>query len=205
MKRVAGLIAILSLGACDAYFATEQVNPDAAPIEGPIVFTTSKQYRGAFLSGVEGADALCAEHASAAGLSGEFKAWLSQLGTSAADRLTHSTRAYFLVDGTRVAASWDDLIRTDLLHAIDLDEHGVRLTPELGADVWTATMVDGREVPWEPGGTPTQNPRLDCALWSTLDEGVGLLGLWNATNYFWTATSSGKFCGESARLYCFQQ
>jgi hypothetical protein len=213
MKRLqCGLLLILGLAACEGVSSNPQPTQDAPPqdapqIDGQIVFTTSTQYRGALLGGVEGADAICAGHASEAGLAGEFKAWLSQLDTSAADRLTHSTKPYVLVDGTEVAGSWDDLVRFDLLHAIDLDEHGAALPPDgtFSNAVWTATRTDGQAIPWTPGGTPTENPRLDCTLWSSMDGGVGMLGSWSATDVTWTATSSGILCGETARLYCFQQ
>lgn len=208
MKRLRrGLLPLLGLVACDGVFSDPHATQDAPSIDGQIVFTTSQQYRGGLLGGVEGADAICAEHASEAGLSGEFKAWLSQLGTSAADRLTHSARPYVLVDGTQVAGSWDDLLHFDLLHAIDRDEHGAGLVPDgsFGAVVWTATRIDGQAVPWTPGGTTTENPRRDCTLWSSIDGGVGMLGSWSATGTQWTSTSSGILCTETARLYCFQQ
>ena len=210
MKRLRwGVLWILGLAACDGMFGDPHVThpQDALQIDGKIVFTTSKQYRGGLIGGVEGADAICADHASEAGLAGEFKAWLSQVDSSAADRLTHSTKPYVLVNGTEVAGSWDDLLRSDLLHAIDRDEHGAALTSNgtAAAPVWTATRIDGRAVPWTPGGTTTENPRLDCTLWSSIDDGVGLLGAWSATNSAWTATSSGILCSETARLYCFQQ
>jgi hypothetical protein len=213
MKRMrSGLLLLLGLAACDGVFSDPEMihlgpTQDAPAIDGSIVFTTSQKYRGGLLGGVEGADAICADHASEAGLTGEFKAWLSQVGSSAADRLTHSTKPYILVDGTKVADSWDDLLRFDLLHPIDVDENGAKLTPEgsWGAPVWSATRVDGQAVPWTEGGTPTSNPRLDCTLWSSLDGGVGLLGSWSATDIFWTNTSGGILCNETARLYCFEQ
>ena len=212
MKRLLrGLLPLLGLAACEGVFTDVHVRgappQDAPPIAGKIVFTTSTQYRGGLLGGVEGADAICAEHASEAGLPGEFKAWLSQVGSSAADRLTHSTKPYVLVGGAKIADSWNDLLRFDLLHPIDRDEHGADLVPDTvrGDAVWTATRIDGQAYPWEPGGTPTSNPRKDCTLWSALDGGVGMLGSWSSTGTAWTSTSSGMPCGETAPLYCFQQ
>jgi hypothetical protein len=185
---------------------TDTDPPQQEPaIDGPIVFTTSERYRGGLLGGVGGADAICAQHASAAGLAGEFEAWLSQVGSSVADRMTHSSKPYVLVDGTQVAGSWDDLLRKDLDHAIDRDEHGAALAHDGSESVWSATRIDGQAMPWTPGGTPTDNPRLDCTLWGSIDDGVGMLGSWSATGAAWTATSSGIPCSESARLYCFQQ
>jgi hypothetical protein len=209
MKRLqCGLLVLLGLAACEGVYFVPNMTPDAAPpIDGTIVFATSQKYRGGLLGGVDGADAICADHALDAGLAGGFKAWLSQVDNSAADRLTHSTKPYILVNGTKVADSWNALLQFDLLHAIDLDEHGAALSSDstFGNAVWTATRIDGRAFPWTPGGTPTSNPRLDCTLWGSIDGGVGMLGQWNATDSNWTATSSGILCGETARLYCFQQ
>lgn len=211
MKRMrCGLLLLLGLFGCDGVFRDPDMihlgpPQDAPVIDGQTVFTTSKQYRGGLLGGVEGADAICMELASQAGLAGEFKAWLSQLDTSAADRLTHSTKPYILVDGTKVADSWNALLQFDLQHAIDRDEFGATLALDGTDAVWTSTRIDGQAFPWTPGGTPTENPRLDCTSWSSLDGGVGMLGSWTATEAAWTATSSGIPCSESARLYCFEQ
>lgn len=205
MKRL-GLLLLLGLAACDGVFSDPDHIQNGPMIDSNVVFTTSQKYRGGLLGGVEGADAICAEHAFEAGLDGEFKAWLSQLDNSAADRLTHSFRPYVLVDGTEVAESWSALLQFDLQHAIDLDEYGADLTTDgnFGNAVWTATRIDGQSLPWTPGGTPTSNPRLDCTLWSSIDGGVGMLGSWSATDTFWTS-GSGISCTETARLYCFQQ
>ncbi len=202
-----GLLLLLGLAACDGVFIHPDPPPDAAPVDGQIVFATSQKYRGGLFGGVEGADAICADDAADAGLTGDFKAWLSQVDNSVADRMVHSTRPYVLVTGTKVADSWTDLLNFDLLHAIDRDEHGATLQADgtFGNAVWSATRIDGRAWPWTPGGDPTSNPRLDCTLWSSIDGGVGLLGSWSATDMAWTSTSSGIGCSETARLYCFQQ
>jgi hypothetical protein len=72
--------------------------PPWAPVKR--VFVTSTGYPGN-LGGLAGADAKCQERATAAGLGGTFKAWLSAAGTgnSAAERLTHATVPYVRVDG----------------------------------------------------------------------------------------------------------
>ncbi len=208
-QRHGGLLLILALAACDGVFFDPHTTPDAlSPIDGKIVFTSSKRYRGGLLDGVQGADSICANLASTAGLTGDFKAWISQLGWSAADRLGHSPKPYILVDRTTtVANSWVDLVGSDLLHAIDHDEYGVALVPDSpnAVSVWTATQTDGSESPWTPGGTPTENPRRDCTLWSSFDTAVGMLGIWTETDRSWTASSSGILCTETAHLYCFQQ
>lgn len=204
------LVPLASLAACSGVFTDPQGHTGdvdaASPTlpNGTLVFTTSKLFRGGLLDGVAGADATCASQAAAAGLPGEFKAWLSDIEHDAADRLTHSTKPYVLVNGTIIANSWVELLQFDLQHAIDRDEHGTELAMDIPY-VWTGTRIDGRAYPWTPGGTTTSNPRLDCTLWSSIDGGVGIVGLWSATNMTWTDTSSGHVCTESAHLYCFQQ
>lgn len=211
MKR--HLLIILGLTACDGVFSnprkiTPDATPDATLVDGSLVFTTSKKYRGGQLGGVEGADAICAGHASEAGLPGQFKAWISQNDNAAGTRLSHSTKPYVLVNRIDVIAdSYDDMLRFDLKHAIDHDEYGVALEPDgvFTHAVWTDTRIDAQPWPWTPGGTTTENPRLDCTLWNSLDGGVGLMGSWGSTDMTWTMTSSGASCTETARLYCFQQ
>ncbi len=213
MKQLhGGLLSILALTACDGVFVDpaktpDASSPDAPPIDGTIVFTTSEQYQGIQLGGVEGADAICASAASRAGLAGDFKAWISQLGNSATDRLTHSTKPYILVNRTtKVADSWVDLLNFDLLHAIDLDENGAALVPQgisITAPVWTATGIDGRATSWMPA---PNFPRPDCAHWTdSFELAAGYLGIWTDTGTAWTAASAAFACDETAHLYCFQQ
>jgi hypothetical protein len=108
------------------------------------VFVTSNIYRGD-LGGLLGADAKCQALADAAGLGGEFKAWLSAAGpgNSAADRLTHATGPYVRVDGVQVAANWTDLVDGLLSAPISIDEHGAPvISGTMG--VWTGTNTAGR-------------------------------------------------------------
>ena len=78
------------------------------------VFVTSTIHDGN-LGGLAGADAICQARAEADGslaAPGTYKAWLSAggAGNSAADRLTHATVPYKLVNGTQIAADWDRLV-----------------------------------------------------------------------------------------------
>ncbi len=116
---------------------------------GKIVFLSSGLYNGN-LGGLAGADTKCQGLATAAGLTGTFKAWLSDSYTSAGSRLSHATQAYILADGTHVADNWTALTTQPLLHAIDEDEHGNPDSSPPCVDayggphcVWTATNGDG--------------------------------------------------------------
>ncbi len=154
-----------------------------------LVFVTASR-QTANLGGLEGADAICAGEAANAGLTGEFKAWLSILGTPAADRLTRSTVPYELVDGTRLADDWEDLVDMQLLAPIDLDADG---QPQ-GGDVWTGTLPSGQ--PFVDG---------DCAgFTSNASDSLSLCGSTAFSDNRWTAAQTPS-CNTSLRLFCFQQ
>jgi hypothetical protein len=154
-----------------------------------LVFVTASA-QTANLGGFEGADAICAGEASAAGLEGEFKAWLSTLDTPAADRLTRSAVPYVLVDGTRVADDWDDLVDMQLLAPIGLDAGG---QPQ-GGDVWTGTLPSGQ--PFADG---------DCAGFTTeASNSLSLCGSTAFSDSRWTASQTPT-CNTRLRLFCFQQ
>lgn len=103
------------------------------------MFITSTEHIGN-LAGLLGADTICVNLATAAGLVGTYKAWLFDGTTSAANRLTQSPWPYVLVNGTKVADTWADLTDGTLDHAIDLDETGAVVAV---SEVWTGTHTDG--------------------------------------------------------------
>ena len=157
------------------------------------VFVTSQTFTGD-LGGVVGADAICQELACSAGLTGNYKAWLSDSSSSPANDFDQGT-AYSLVDGTAIANSFADLTDGSLLNPINKDETGS--TPSGPSFVWTNTNVNG---------TPSGN---DCEGWTSNDVGkVGSVGQRTATDIGWTATLTlgGTIsCNTLAKLYCFQQ
>jgi hypothetical protein len=153
------------------------------------VFVSSSLHSAA-LGGLSGADDVCGDLASSAGLDGSFKAWLSSIAEPAADRLTHSDLPYALTDGTKLADDWDDLIDGSLNAPINLDENA-RL---LSGDVWTGTLADGS--PWLPD---------DCAGFSVGDSSQNAAcGSATAQNSAWT-DSQRPPCSAQLRLYCFEQ
>jgi hypothetical protein len=143
------------------------------------------------LGGIDGADALCASQASAAGLEGEFNAWLSTLSSAAADRLSRSTVAYVLVDGTLIAKDWQDLTDGEIAARIDLDASGQLR----GGDVWTGTL---------PSGLPYANG--DCAGFtsSLATDGIALCGTTQSSLANWTANATPD-CATRLRLFCIEQ
>jgi len=203
-------VAILPLvTACSLYFGsggdghTGGSGGGGAMVDGTKrVFVTSATYQGGALGGLAGADAKCSDRAAAAGLDGTFAAWLSDAGTSAAERLTHSTGSYVLVDGTTIAASWTDLLRGALAHAIDRDEGGqVRVavpTCMLVNGAWTATTFDGAYYV-APSGE-----QYSCGGWTDL-HGNGVLGDVSHSDATWTYSGCADLCTNVAALYCIEQ
>ena len=152
------------------------------------VFVTSTTTKGG-LGGTTGADAICAGRATAAGLAGTFKAWLSVTGDGPATRFTQSAVPYRLVDGTLVANDWTDLTDGTLAHAIDVDESGTHVA----ADVWTGTGAAGGPL------------ALNCTDFTDSTAGsIGTCGNTASTSSGWTQSSTPG-CGLALRLYCFEQ
>jgi hypothetical protein len=152
------------------------------------IFVTSAA-RTADLGGIDGADALCASEASAAGLQGEFKAWLSTADSAVADRVVQSTVPYVRIDGARVADDWDDLTDGSILSLINRDANGM----EHVADVWTGTLPSGLSY------TET-----DCDGFTNGLVGAALCGTTQSINANWTSNQVPA-CDTPLRLFCIEQ
>jgi len=164
------------------------------------VFVSSKTHNGKFL-GLEGADAFCQARAHEAGLPGSYKAWLSDATGSPSTRFVQAPGPYQLVDGTRIAEGWADLISGSLDHAINLDEHGDPLPePDALNDVWTATTTSGER--YMIGSIV-----VDCENWSIADfDHFGALGTSSLADKNWSVAGIAITCATRGnRLYCFQQ
>lgn len=161
---------------------------DAGPSERRI-FVTATVQTGA-MAGTAGADEICATQADAAGLEGEFKAWLSTLASPVSGRLVESTVPYVLVDGTVIAADWDDLTDDSIEAPINLDATG-----ELrGGDVWTGTLPSGESY---DGG--------DCEDFTSDSSGIrSLCGSTQFVDTRWSAAQTPS-CSTRLRLFCIEQ
>ena len=158
-----------------------------------LVFLTSATYDGDDLGSVLGADIECQALADAAGISGEFRAWLSDGFGSPFDDFVKSAVPYVRLDGARVAANWNDLIDRTLISPIYVDESGGRPSEDSGTRAWTGTNADG-----------TENDG-DCNGWIPMSGAfTGLMGATDRTDVNWTE-DSGSGCNLEAHLYCFEQ
>jgi hypothetical protein len=182
------------------------------PLAGKRVFLTSKVFDAKF-GGLAGADAACQQLAEAAQLSGSWKAWLSTPDAAPASRFSDAARnnvdGLFLVNGTRVAASWQTLGKAPLEHVIDLTEKG---TPALAnkvcpsqsdLSVWSQTRPDGtHDSSWgDPcdGWTTNALTKTTKSAWGNVRSATewSLAGNCN--------TFGVKVCSRAAALYCFEQ
>ncbi|MGB5682072.1 MAG: hypothetical protein WBM47_09510 [Polyangiales bacterium] len=189
------LLALLAVFACSSSDSGTDAGTDAGADAGTDagvgerrIFVTSGAQNADF-GGIAGADALCASQAAAAGLEGEFKAWLSTIESAVGDRLVQSTVPYVLVDGTRVADDWTDLTDGTIQAFINLDASGVARA----GDVWTGTLPSGE--------SNTQGG--DCDGFTSGTDGVALCGSTRSVNAGWTA-SQLPGCSTSLLLYCIE-
>lgn len=165
-----------------------------------IVFVTPPNYTGN-LGGTEGANAICQTLAEAAGLPGNYKAWLSTSnpGDNPAQSFTQSTLPYVTPDSnlTEVAANWSSLISGNLINPIEFYANGGH--SYFPSFTWTNTQTNG-----QPTST-TNLPYTDCTDWNALD-GNGEYGVLGSQNYEWTYTSATLPCDTGNHsLLCFQQ
>jgi len=157
------------------------------------VFLTSDALQANFTptaGGLAGADQKCTEAAQAAGLTGNWTAWLSDSNTDARDRIIDAR--YVLLDGTVVADDLADLTDGSLDHAIDMNES---MGQGSGA-VFTSTLIDGTL-------DPDSNACLDWTV-NAGQAGIGVtVGDSLSVNELWTDTGVIEGCGNVRGLYCF--
>lgn len=133
----------------------------APTVPAKIVFVTSAKATANY-NGLPQADTVCQKLATAAGLSGTFRAWLSNATDSPSTRFTQSTGPYKLVDGTQIADNWTDL--TD--GTIDNPINKRRPTVVLRLRSSIAALLP-MERGW-PVNTATTGPALPKPRWGAL-------------------------------------
>jgi hypothetical protein len=185
-----------------------EINPIVAP-NGKLVFVSSQRHAGDF-GGVIGADSFCQNLASIAGLSGTFKAWLSESTyvSSPVGRFIQSSIPYTLVDGTTIANDWSDLTDGSIQNPINIDEYG---NASIASMVYSFTQIDGSPGLFGSSTSSCYGDDCNCNNWTnpngqgspTPGSAVGQTGI---TTDDWTDYSFGNFCGPSGYpVYCFEQ
>ncbi len=159
------------------------------------VFVTEATYTGD-LGGVAGANEKCQAEASAAGLGGVYKAWVSDSISSPSITFTRSVFPYVTTTGVQVASDWTDLTDGTIENSIDRDANGVLR----GVEVWTYTKVDGTKSDLDVVTRGCDNFTSDSNLY------YGVIGNTTATTSSWTSAGyQGCHYLGKHRLYCFQQ
>lgn len=156
------------------------------------------------LRGLQGADEKCmmAARAPGAGLSGTYKAWLSDSYVSAADRLTHAGPIVKTGNGEIIATSWPDLIDGQMDAGLSHDEFGRELLA-INETVWTGTLYDGT--------VQTFYYFLTCNDWrSTEDWEMTIVGYSWLTSKIWTGVYEEVHepfqpCQGIRHLWCIEQ
>jgi hypothetical protein len=170
----------------------------ACSVQRARVFVTSALFTPNF-GGVSGADAHCLASASAQGLGGRWRAWLSDTTVPASAHVYPAAGGYVLLDGTVVAESFGALLSGTLAHAIDLTELNAPIT-DGNTEVWTGIDVTGAAT---SAGFCADDRGDD---WSSSDVNAPtpLVGHENASDVTWSAAYL-QFCNRTnVRLYCFE-
>lgn len=169
-----------------------------------LVFVTSERYPGN-LGGTVGANAKCQALATAAKLTGTFKAWLWTTQKPPAELIVQSPGRYMLLNKVVVAKNFDELMLGTLLAPINVLETGEELVGDGDPETYDAIMWTGINEGTEFGAE--NNPNTTCNNWTSSDKAfmgetsgsatpfLGYYGDW----YF------GLSCTYSLRLVCVQE
>ncbi len=139
------------------------------------------------MGGLSGADGICQSEASAAGLTGTYKAWLSDSTQSPSTRFRRDVAGYSNTQGILLANSWDDLTDGMLAASVQYDANGVVMQ----GTVWTNTDVSG-----------APSSASNCSDW-TSTTGVSDVGASFSAVSSWTLFGTAASCSNSNFIYCF--
>ena len=160
---------------------------------GKRVFITRARYNGN-LGGLTGADTKCGDAATAAGVNGTWKAWLSSSAVNAIDRIV-DVGPWVDMQGTTIFASKSAIAASGPATAIWYDERGMFLSSE---NIWTATNSQGT-YQW---GVIMAPP---CDEWTSSSMQAGAqVGQVGRTGGAWTS-NSGTTCDQNSHLLCLEQ
>ncbi|MDB4955505.1 MAG: Collagenase and Endostatin [Myxococcales bacterium] len=137
------------------------------------------------IGGTAGADDMCAQSATDAGLPGHYRAWISTAGMPALLRLG-SARGWTRLDGLPFADTIGDLVAGRIFNPLRLDERATDVG-DGGFLVATGTHDDGQQAD-------------NCNDFT--GGATGLFGDASATKGTWTEAAVHS-CTEVTRLYCF--
>jgi len=149
----------------------------------------SKQEVSGNLGGLSGADTLCRGWAHAAGLGGNWAAWLSTATVDARDRFA-GDGPFLRMDGQVIANDRSDLLDNSLDIAITLDEYGATSGYNI---VVTGSNATGLK---HVGYTY-------CGDWTSSASAQTAVGGATSTSSGWSYLGVGD-CSHALRVYCFE-
>lgn len=156
-----------------------QMINEPGKFEPLFVFITSSTYPAN--TSVSSRDAACQSEANAAGLSGTFKAWMSNGGNNNISSTQY--RSYYRTDNKLVAYSWADLTDGTIANPINVAANG---TTTYNESVWTGLNADG---------SISAN---NCNGWTSISNTYqGQIGNSSSTNTAWTNSNSAYNCGNA--------
>ena len=170
-------------------YCFEQVIDTSAPTK--TVFVTSNTYTGN-LGGIAGGHAKCQAAAANAGLSGTYKAWISDDTYNPAGDFTQNLGPYLLTNGTQIATRYSDLTDGTIAAPINRDEFGNSIG---GGYAWSNTNSYGNKA-------TTLDP---CTQWTADGSGWAYSGDTTVTDNNWAYPGDYSQCYELNHLYCFEQ
>jgi hypothetical protein len=161
---------------------------------GKRIFITNERFTGN-LGGLAGGDAKCATAATAAGLNGHWKAWLSTTTVNAIDRIS-DVGPWVDLQGTTIFAGKSALVSaTGPATSLWYDERGGFLPSH---NIWTGTGFDGT-YQW---GVIMAPP---CDEWTSASmQGGARIGQVGSNGAGWTSYA-GTTCDQLAHLICLEQ
>ena len=177
--------------AADAGDVPIQATGDAGSSGKKRIFVTSTTTNGAF-GGLLTANATCAARASAAGLGGSWKAWLSDDFGNAVTRIVDVSPWYLVDRTTLVFSTKSQMINGNPTAPLNQTENGAAAT----VDFWTGTDSNGTK----------QTAAGYCKNWLTADGGVsGCTGQHGSTTGSGWTNGNGNYCNGSFALLCVEQ
>lgn len=154
-----------------------------------IIFVSSRTYQVGDFGSIGGADAICDNSANLAGLSGGFKAWLSDSSQNARDLILPDEEILFYrTDNVKIAENAADLLDGTIQNQINRNEYGTIN----GTSVWTGTDEFGYAVAGQ-----------NCEDWAKSNK-KSTIGDSNEKDSQWTNDLSDANCGLLRSIYCIQ-
>ena len=158
------------------------------------MFVTSTTVVAGHLNGVAGADAECVARATAAGLPGTYKAWLSDVGANANARV--GTGGWVRTDGRPFTRTLADLKAGVVYYPPRVDENGNDLGPK------RITVLTGGTGAGASFGAQCYSSTTPSY---TQVTGSAYIGIASAGSFYWAYNQlDSQGCSDQQHLYCFR-